>query len=79
VIGHKNCLFSTSVDGAFATAVLTTMVRSALANKLDPYQYLVHVLQKLPYAKSGENFDDLMPWHVKAQSNEVGTDSRKVA
>lgn len=48
VIGRKNWLFSTSVDGAYATAVLTTMVRTTLANKLDPYQYLVQVLQKLP-------------------------------
>lgn len=67
VIGRKNWLFSTSVDGAYATAVLTTMVRTALANKLDPYQYLVQILTKLPYAKSEEDFRELMPWCVKTQ------------
>lgn len=79
VIGRKNWLFSTSVDGAYATAVLTTMVRSALANKLDPYQYLVQVLKKLPYAESEEDFQELMPWCVRAQLDEAATDRRMVA
>ena len=67
------------MDGAYTTAVLTTMVRSALANKLDPYQYLVQVLQKLPYAKSDEDFQKLMPWFVKNQLNEAATDIRLAA
>jgi len=66
VIGRKNWLFSDTVDGANATAVLTTMVRSALANKLDPYQYLVTVLKKLPHAQTETDFQELMPWNVKA-------------
>jgi len=79
VIGRKNWLFSTSVDGAYATAVLTTMVRTALANKLDPYQYLVQVLQKLPYARSDEDFLEMMPWSVKAQLDEAAGDIRQAA
>lgn len=66
VIGRKNWLFSNSVDGANATAVLTTMVRSALANKLDPYQYMVTVLKKLPHAQTETDFQELMPWNVRA-------------
>jgi hypothetical protein len=66
VIGRKNWLFADSVDGGNATAVLTTMVRSALANKLDPCQYMVRVLEKLPYARTEKDFQDLMPWSVAA-------------
>ncbi|MDO8775726.1 MAG: IS66 family transposase [Burkholderiaceae bacterium] len=79
VIGRKNWLFSTSMDGAYATAVLTSMVRTALANKLDPYQYLVQVLQKLPYAKSDGDFQELMPWFVKNQLDEAAANLRQVA
>jgi transposase len=64
VIGRKNWLFADSVDGGNATAVLTTMVRSALANKLDPYQYMVIVLERLPYARTEDDFQELMPWSV---------------
>lgn len=72
VIGRKNWLFADSVDGGHATAVLTTMVRSALANKLDAYQYMVHVLEQLPYAQTEDDFQALMPWNVAAQ---LGTES----
>lgn len=79
VIGRKNWLFSTSVDGAYATAVLTTMVRSALVNKLDPYQYLIQVLNKLPYVESDENFEEMMPWNVKARLGLADSQERVAA
>lgn len=73
VIGRKNWLFSDSVDGANATAVLMTMVRSAIANQLDPYQYqyLVTILTQLPYAKTDDDFQAMMPWRVREQHTEV--------
>ncbi|MDH1379663.1 transposase [Comamonas aquatica] len=79
VIGRKNWLFSTSVDGAYATAVLTTMVRSALLNKLDPYQYLVQVLNKLPYAENEKDFEEMMPWNVKAGLDAADSQARLAA
>jgi transposase len=79
VIGRKNWLFADSVDGGNATAVLTTMVRSALANKLDPYQYMVRVLEKLPYARTEDDFQDLMPWSVAAFLESECAPERKVA
>lgn len=79
VIGRKNWLFSTSVDGAYATAVLTTMVRSAILNKLDPYQYLVQILNKLPYADSEKDFEEMMPWNVKAGLDVADSQGRLAA
>ncbi|MEB5964233.1 IS66 family transposase [Comamonas testosteroni] len=79
VIGRKNWLFSTSVDGAYATAVLTTMVQSAILNKLDPYQYLVLVLNKLPYVESEKDFEEMMPWNVKAGLDVADSQARLAA
>ena len=79
VIGRKNWLFSTSVDGAYATAVLTTMVQSAILNKLDPYQYLVQILNKLPYAESEKDFEEMMPWNVKAGLDVAASQERLAA
>ena len=55
------------------------MVRSAIANRLDPYQYLVQVLQKLPYVGCDEDFQDLMPWCVKGQLDEIAINDRQAA
>lgn len=79
VIGRKNWLFSTSVDGAYATAVLTTMVQSAVLNKLDPYQYLVQVLNKLPYTESEKDFEEMMPWNIKAGLDVAASQERLAA
>ena len=72
-------MFVDSVDGGNATAVLTTMVRSALANRLDPYQYMVRVLEKLPYARTEDDFQDLMPWSVAAFFDSECDPERKIA
>lgn len=55
------------------------MIRTALANRLDPYQYLVLVLQKLSYARGDEDFLELMPWCVKARLDEAAEDIRPAA
>lgn len=55
------------------------MVRSALANKLDPYQYLVAILEKLPYAESEKDFEEMMPWNVRARLEESATSPRMAA
>lgn len=55
------------------------MVRSALVNKLDPYQYLIQVLNKLPYVESDENFEEMMPWNVKARLGLADSQERVAA
>ena len=41
-VGRKNWLFSSSVEGANASAVVYTMVEMAKANGLNIYEYLKH-------------------------------------
>ena len=48
VIGRKNWLFANTPTGARASAVLYSLVETAKENGLDPYKYLVLLLQTLP-------------------------------
>ena len=65
VIGRKNFLFSDSVHGVKASANLYSLVESAKASGLEPYQYLRQVFTKLPQAETVEDIEDLLPWALK--------------
>ena len=45
VMDHKNFLFANTPNGARGSAVIFRMVEAAKENRLDPYHYLVWVLQ----------------------------------
>jgi len=62
VIGRKNWLFSNTANGAKASAMLYSMIETAKANGLTPFDYIAHCLEQL----SNENVDveKLLPWNV---------------
>jgi len=64
VIGRKNWLFSTSVEGAKASANLYSLVESAKANNLEPSAYLKTVFTLLPQAETVEDIEALLPWNI---------------
>jgi len=64
VVGRKNWLFSTSVEGARASANLYSLVESAKANNLEPSAYLKTVFTLLPQAKTLEDVEALLPWNI---------------
>ena len=70
VIGRKAWMFSTSVDGANASANLYSLVETAKANGLEPYAYLHKVLTELPTAKTVEDIERLLPFN-QADSQQV--------
>jgi len=59
-------LFSDTVKGAVASANLFTIVETAKANGVEPHAYLSLLFAQLPYAKTVEDFEALLPWNVKA-------------
>jgi len=63
VIGRKNWLFSNTANGAKASAMLYSMIETAKANGLTPFDYIAHCLEQL----SNENVDieKLLPWNVQ--------------
>jgi transposase len=67
VIGRKNYLFATSQDGATANAVLYSVVQTAEANGIDPYRYLVTVLERVASSTCKDDYLALMPWALRAE------------
>ena len=65
VMGRKNWLFANTSGGAKASSVIYSLIETAKANNLDPFGYLLFLLQELP--KLGEKPDeehlrDYLPW-----------------
>jgi len=60
VIGRKNWLFSGSPKGAKAAAGLYSLIETAKAGGLEPYDYLRFIFEKLPTTKP-EELINLLP------------------
>lgn len=61
-IGRKNWLFISSVDGADASAMFYSLIETAKANDLEPFDWLTKVLEKLPHANTLEDYEALLPF-----------------
>lgn len=69
-ITRKNSLFSDSVDGAKASAIIFSIINTA-ANNLDAYKYLEYIFINLPNSKyplETSLFEEYLPWSHKIQS-----------
>lgn len=64
VIGRKNWLFANTARGANASAILYSLIETAKANGLTPFDYLHHVLKTLPERTKDDSLEDLLPWNV---------------
>jgi hypothetical protein len=70
-VGRKNWLFSDTPKGAESSAIVYTLVETAMANGLDPYAYLLRILTDLPWLGKNPKHEDLdafMPWNVEIRS-----------
>ena len=63
-IGRKNWMFAKSQAGAVASANLYSLIETAKANGINPYDYLRYVFTELPNLSSDESLDRLLPWNV---------------
>jgi transposase len=66
-LGRKNWLFSLSVKGAEASAMIYSILVTAKANGLDEFSYLYDVLKKIPFAKTLSDYIDLLPEPLKKE------------
>ena len=69
VIGRKAWLFSDTVAGANASAVIYSVLETAKANGVEPYTWLRRVLRDLPAAKTVDDVEALMPWNTRAMND----------
>lgn len=67
-LGRKNWLFADTVKGAKASAALYSLVETAKANGLEPYAYLKNLFEKLPLARTVEDFEALLPINPKSEN-----------
>ena len=65
-IGRKNWMFSVNPEGAVASANIYSLVETAKANGIDPFDYLNLNYEKLPKAQTEADFLELLP--VKIES-----------
>ncbi len=65
--GRRAWLFCNTPNGANASATVFSIVETAKANGLHPYNYLNHVLETMPRHMEGTSRDfiqDLLPWSI---------------
>jgi transposase len=61
VQGRKQWLFSCTPNGAESSSIYYSIIETAKANNLNPFQYLKFLLEKLPDARTGD-LESLLPW-----------------
>ena len=64
-LGRKAWLFADTPAGARASAIYFSLVETAKANGLEPYDYLCKVIRQIPYAETVEDMEVLLPWNMK--------------
>ena len=65
VIARKNFLFALTPEGADSLGVHFSLLLTAKIHKLNPYDYYVNMLKKIPYCKNFEDYKKLLPWNIK--------------
>ncbi|MEL0638846.1 transposase, partial [Marinomonas sp. TI.3.20] len=68
VIGRKNWLFANTGKGAKSSAILYSIIETAKANGLIPYDYLTTLFETLPLLNDESDqkeMDSLLPWNIK--------------
>ena len=50
-----------------ASAQIYSLVETAKVNGQEPYTWLRHVLERLPQAKSVDDYEALLPWNCSLE------------
>ncbi|MFZ0930813.1 MAG: IS66 family transposase [Syntrophobacteraceae bacterium] len=65
VVGRKNWLFSGHPNGAHAASTLYSLIETAKACGLEPYQYLRFLFEKIPSAQTEQDHKALLPQNLR--------------
>jgi transposase len=68
VVGRKNWLFAGHPNGAEAGATFYSLVETAKANGLEPYNYLRYIFKKLPLAQTDQDYRNLLPQFIDREA-----------
>lgn len=64
VIGRKNFLFSNTPNGAKSSAIVYSILQTAIANGLKPYHYLEYIFTRIQMGQA-KNVKEILPWSDK--------------
>lgn len=64
-VGRKAWLFADTPAGARASAIYYTLIETAKANGIEPYDYLNFLIGNIATADTVEAHEALMPWSMK--------------
>lgn len=64
VMGRKNWMFSQSMKGVEASQVIYSLIETAKAHKLEPYNYMRYILERMPYATELADIEKLLPYNL---------------
>ena len=69
VIDRKNFLFANTPKGATGSAIMFSMIQTAIENGLDPYRYLTWLLKTANNAdlNDGQTVQALLPWNASME------------
>jgi transposase len=64
VMGRKNWVMCGSPEGAKTSCALYSLIETAKANNLNPFNYLKTVFEKVPTLTPGDDWGQLLPWNL---------------
>ncbi|ASJ70363.1 IS66 family transposase [Granulosicoccus antarcticus] len=64
-VGRRSWLFADTPAGAKASAIFFTLIESAKANGLEPFDYIKYVVDNIAAAETVEDIEALLPWNMK--------------
>lgn len=67
-IGKKNWQMIDTIHGAKSSAIIYSIVETAKANNLKPFDYVQHLLEEIPKHMDDKDcsfLEDLLPWSEK--------------
>ena len=73
VVGRKNWLFSGHPNGASASSRIYSLIETAKANGLKPYDYMRYLFDNIPFAKTESDYEKLLPQNLTQEKIEAYT------
>ena len=64
-LGRKNWMMAGSPRGARAGALFYSLIATAKANGLNPFNYLKHLFENIRSCKTAEDYKALLPFNIK--------------
>lgn len=64
-LGRKNWLFKGSPKGAKAGALFYSLIETCKANGIEPYQYFVSMLNRIPTCRTDDEYRKLLPCFIE--------------